>query len=482
MAETKKNNKKASHSSILSSLTIREIRKLEDAAATGDLDAQRRLADIEGVESYDDYKPLNQQLWEETRESRNPALDELYQSVTEMAGVSKKFPNSSLIESLGLTSSDAVRDMIDQASKGFVNGVKSSTNPSALKQIADALVDKSSLREALNGLSEQQLGLVTTTQNLADEALRNLYIQHEDHLPTINRADASFITSIHFPTIEERIAQELTQNTLVNREILDEMRKQSLEKAESTPTFQGEPQVPRTVNVAFDILDAATERFLSSSTPNSITFKRDPVTTASVAYYLSERDLGFLGTVTIRKTGEKKSEIQINHPSLPEDRDVIQYHYHEFGWRIEDGSYLINGENGSEIVHESELIPLAEDLQQKRLELLLENIVPSYFENLSQTDIWPIEEKQEADTVKAGQNSGIEDQTIENTRIPAGKYDDLCKLWVTRPYIPKQTKDEFLDEHASELDKKTFDRILKDAYKRNIISKENGRYKPKTVS
>ncbi|MBL8090332.1 MAG: hypothetical protein JNJ43_08385 [Anaerolineales bacterium] len=72
--------------------------------------------------------------------------------------------------------------------------------------------------------------------------------------------------------------------------------------------------------------------------------------------------------------------------------------------------------------------------------------------------------------------------TIPSTRIPAGKYDDLCRDWVSRPYIPKQNKDEFLSEHASELNKKAFDRILEDAYKRGIIDKVKGRYKPKAVS
>ena len=78
-----------------------------------------------------------------------------------------------------------------------------------------------------------------------------------------------------------------------------------------------------------------------------------------------------------------------------------------------------------------------------------------------------------------------EKPTIKDTRILAGKYDELVLLWVNRPYIPKQTKDEFLGEHAGELGRKSFDRVLKDAYKRGIIGKDpgkHGRYKPKTVS
>lgn len=79
-----------------------------------------------------------------------------------------------------------------------------------------------------------------------------------------------------------------------------------------------------------------------------------------------------------------------------------------------------------------------------------------------------------------GAQGGAGKPTVENSRIPVGKYDNLCIMWVNRPYIPKQTKDEFLYEYASELDKKTFDRILKNAYQRNLIDKVKGRYKPKT--
>ncbi len=76
-------------------------------------------------------------------------------------------------------------------------------------------------------------------------------------------------------------------------------------------------------------------------------------------------------------------------------------------------------------------------------------------------------------------------ERVKNTRIAVSKYDGLCRQWVNRPYIPRQTKDEFLSENASELDKKTFDRILKDAYEREVIDKDpgpHGRYKPRTVS
>ena len=65
------------------------------------------------------------------------------------------------------------------------------------------------------------------------------------------------------------------------------------------------------------------------------------------------------------------------------------------------------------------------------------------------------------------------------------KYDELCIQWVTRPYIPHQNKDEFLTDNAPELNSKAFDRILQDAYEREIIERgpgKHGRYKPKTVS
>lgn len=79
-----------------------------------------------------------------------------------------------------------------------------------------------------------------------------------------------------------------------------------------------------------------------------------------------------------------------------------------------------------------------------------------------------------------------EKKSVDETPTLSSKYDDICKLWVSsRSNVPYQNKSEFLNEHASELTSKTFDRILADAYKRGIIDKskgKHGRYKPKTVS
>jgi hypothetical protein len=92
-------------------------------------------------------------------------------------------------------------------------------------------------------------------------------------------------------------------------------------------------------------------------------------------------------------------------------------------------------------------------------------------------------EKRSIDAAQANKG-GPEKQFVKNTRISVGKYDELCMRWVNRPYIPRQTKSDFLNDNASELDTKTFDRILKDAYKRDVIDKtpgKHGRYKPKIV-
>lgn len=96
----------------------------------------------------------------------------------------------------------------------------------------------------------------------------------------------------------------------------------------------------------------------------------------------------------------------------------------------------------------------------------------------------PEESKQKEGTIQVDAVKP-EKKSIDETRPPSGKYDDLCRLWVNRPYTPYQNKEEFLSEHASELTPKTFERVLADAYKRGIIGKgkgKRGRYKPKTVS
>jgi hypothetical protein len=80
--------------------------------------------------------------------------------------------------------------------------------------------------------------------------------------------------------------------------------------------------------------------------------------------------------------------------------------------------------------------------------------------------------------------AGLEKKIIQKNRIPVGKYDELCLKWVNRPYSPFDNKDEFLSKNESYMSKKTFDRILKDAFQRGVIDKgqgKNGRYKPRTV-
>jgi len=73
-----------------------------------------------------------------------------------------------------------------------------------------------------------------------------------------------------------------------------------------------------------------------------------------------------------------------------------------------------------------------------------------------------------------------EKKTVENTRIPTGKYDDLCISWVKRPEIPKQRVEEFLSERAPELTKRTFYRVvLQDVYERGLINKKGRTYVPK---
>jgi hypothetical protein len=222
------------------------------------------------------------------------------------------------------------------------------------------------------------------------QELKNSLTTNENFLTKSERLSDAFLVN-YYPRPEDRLADEITENTRVNREILDEMRKQSLERAEDALNLQGEPEFVRAVNLAFDIVDAATERCLSGSAIGSVKIKRNPVTTGSVAYNLYESELRYLGKVTIRKTGDNKSEIEVSSSPIPEDQDVIEYYYHEFGWRIEGGSYRIRKGEAFETVHESELIPLAKELQEKRRKHLSETVIPAYFECLK--DIWSIEEQ-----------------------------------------------------------------------------------------
>ncbi len=66
--------------------------------------------------------------------------------------------------------------------------------------------------------------------------------------------------------------------------------------------------------IEFDVLDAATYTYLPGLAKGWVEFTREPVQQGLVVYRLSHRDLGDLGTITLRMMSSKKTELAIKNP------------------------------------------------------------------------------------------------------------------------------------------------------------------------
>ena len=73
--------------------------------------------------------------------------------------------------------------------------------------------------------------------------------------------------------------------------------------------------------IPFDILDAAVNRDLHGYAPGFVEFERREDTHGSVVYRMWQEDLGDLGTLTVRKAGDRTSVLEVSNPPHPQHRD-----------------------------------------------------------------------------------------------------------------------------------------------------------------
>jgi hypothetical protein len=338
------------------SVTWREFKKLEKAANAGDLDAQKRLALIHESESYKEWQRIMQ-------EGAQALADRLHIS-------------EDVLREFSVDSNPHIQTWLDS--------IAANSNLSIHEWQKNIFPNKASpLHEVFS--------LDPSTKSAVQEAIDALVANQKSLIPTMGVSNRFLVS--HLPSSQERLASEIARNTRSNQELRNELRQQTLETDKSPLHLQGARRLVQAVNAAFDILDAATERYLSSDALKTIESTREGITTGSVAYYLYESELGYLGKVVIRKTGENKSELEITDSPMPDDQDVITYYYHESGWRVDDGSYWITIGDELRTVHGSELVPLAKELQEKRRNYLSESVIPEYFKFLSNEDFWSQEER-----------------------------------------------------------------------------------------
>jgi hypothetical protein len=92
----------------------------------------------------------------------------------------------------------------------------------------------------------------------------NQSLMNENIAQLVQNMPDTLLTSYYLSN-EERIANELAENNSLQREILGQMRTQRLERENNPPELRGELERIQALSVAFDILDAATERCLSDN-------------------------------------------------------------------------------------------------------------------------------------------------------------------------------------------------------------------------
>src|SRR5690242_2694973 len=72
--------------------------------------------------------------------------------------------------------------------------------------------------------------------------------------------------------------------------------------------------------VPFDILDAAIAENLTYLPRGFVENEREPITSASVIYHLTQEQLGEVGELRVRKLLQNKSELYLCDPASPKTR------------------------------------------------------------------------------------------------------------------------------------------------------------------
>jgi len=346
MSDSNEESEQEKQSSKPSYLTLGELEQLEDAAEKGDLEAQKKLAEAEGVETYEEYKQLVERSIVDT-EQRNSEYQSILKSIADSASkidMSAFFANTATME----------------------EALNLSKDSELAKFMESAMPDKAELSKAFYDSDVSQF--------LQQDQIDKITGAFESVTSPLTEGLTSAMLRPYYPYVDERPVDDKSEDYWLEDYIVDSLAVYKF-------------------NLAFDILDAATARCLPSYDPLKAKIKRTDLTSGSVGYDLYEKDGSYFGKIIIRKTGDKKSEIEVKGPDMPDGHEVIWHYYNEVGWRIKDGSYQFKAVNGSQTISETDLAGLANQLQQKRQKQLLEVVIPHFFDRLKLEDIWSLGEQ-----------------------------------------------------------------------------------------
>jgi hypothetical protein len=236
-----------------------ELMRLEDAAEGGDTEAQKKLAELEGVKSYEEYKQLNQQVLVKFDQGGDSDIQSTLQSITDVYGPKLNL-NQDEIAKLKI-GTDAFISTInwDNMVKGLEEaGVLGVVNAelNKLTQIGNILregilEEDDNLRRMIENAGTSILGKDYLENWLKDagvvsqptsaaidyfskvkEEINRSQMAELGSISTINKALSSsssdaFLVS-YFPSPEERLREEiaeqnrlLAENNRLQRELLD---------------------------------------------------------------------------------------------------------------------------------------------------------------------------------------------------------------------------------------------------------------------
>lgn len=205
----------------INSLTYGEVKKLIKAAEAGDKDAQRKLAESEGVQSFDEYKRTVEAANEGLRESLKPkynSLKELNENLgkSAIAGLSKDWLNvegydewRQSIAKLGQSILDATG--VSQQMAELHNSLIENATGFVEVEIPSAVIQTqvSNIEELL-----EKSGAVTTTKSMLEELTKRQELFDMAEMTKNNLArmvEDSHITNM-IATVEESKFRELADS------------------------------------------------------------------------------------------------------------------------------------------------------------------------------------------------------------------------------------------------------------------------------
>jgi hypothetical protein len=205
-------------------ITWEELERLEAAAEGGDTGAQKKLAELEGVESYEEYKQLSQQMIIDIDPNDNSGIQSILRSISGTLGPLSSLDTSEINKLMGKANTFGDRTEIESAAKTLLDSETFSVRKEDLQKWAEVT---GALSERISD-QDDLIKAAKDANRVWMNELKNTFPRNEIFMPPNSGSDAFLVS--YRPRLEEQIAEEISENTRVNREILEEMRKQRIEK------------------------------------------------------------------------------------------------------------------------------------------------------------------------------------------------------------------------------------------------------------